>query len=225
MSSSATRFRASALAPFLALATVFVLHGSARADEKTAKPEAKEDAKSEAKKVNVELDADHAQATIERRAGSTSVEGIPFVDASLAHWEHACEAPCALALDPHFSYRVSGDGLVPTASFSLPHDRDRVRIDARMGSSTTRLFGLVLGGSGLGALALGTAAMIASPILESQDVGSRSFRSGLLAGGIGVAGAGLIAAGAGLYLFLSNGSVAHVDSGVGTALARGGIVF
>jgi hypothetical protein len=44
------------------------------------------------------------------------------------------------------------------------------------------------------------------PILESEDVGSKGFRTGVLAGGIGA-----VAATVGLFLWLTNGSSAHAE--------------
>lgn len=99
----------------------------------------------------IELRASDPRAVIERKTGSSSPSGVPFAETSffsVGHWEHACVAPCQLELDPKFSYRVSGDGLVPTDSFTIPRGRDRVRFEAKMGSSTGRLAGILLTGAG-----------------------------------------------------------------------------
>jgi hypothetical protein len=157
----------------------------------------------------IELHADDGNATIERRTGTSTYAGIPLVDssvASVAHWEQACVAPCALRLDPRYTYRVAGDGLVPSGSFALPRSGDHVRVDAKMGSQTGRLLGI--GMTGLGALGVvtGGLAVGAFPVLDSQDVGSRGFRTAVLAGGLSVLAAGLVTGITGLYLWLSNGS-------------------
>jgi hypothetical protein len=171
----------------------------------------------EGKTVTVELQSNDEHATIERRLGTTQLSGLPFVDTSftaVGHWEEACVAPCDLKLDPHFSYRVSGDGLTPTRSFALPRDRDRVRLSAEMGSSSGRLAGVVLTWMGAGTAFLGGTALVASPILESQDVGSKGFRTVVLAGGAIFLAAGLLEMGMGLYLWATNASSVRADHGV-----------
>lgn len=159
----------------------------------------------------VELSADEGNAVIEKRTGTTapSLGLLETGLVSVGQWQHACVAPCQMRLDPRFSYRVAGDGLVPTPSFVLPRGEDRVRVDAKMGSSPARVSGMLLTGGGAAALALGGAALIASPILASEDVGSEGFRSAVLAGGIGAVSVGAIAATVGLFMWLSNGSSAH----------------
>lgn len=162
--------------------------------------------------VVVELAADDGRATLERRLATSSPGGAPLVETglfSVGHWEHACVAPCRIALDPKFAYRVGGDGLVPTDSFALPQGPSRVRVDAKMGSSAGRVAGIVTTGAGALAIAAGGLALAATPILESEDVGSDGFRSAVLAGGVGAVSVGVVAATVGLYLWLSNGSNAR----------------
>jgi hypothetical protein len=100
---------------------------------------------------------------------------------------------------------------VPTESFSLPRGGDRVRVDARMGSSTGRVTGMLVGGGGILAIGAGALALIATPILASEDVGSEGFRTGVLAGGVGAVSLGAIALGIGTYLWFSNNSTAHTQ--------------
>jgi hypothetical protein len=160
----------------------------------------------------VQLDADDSRATIERRVGTQSPSGMPLLETglfSVGQWEHACVAPCTLELDTRYAYRVAGDGLVPTDSFALPHDADRVRVDAKMGSSTGRVAGVLTTGGGVLAIAAGGLALIATPILASEDVGSQGFRTGVLAGGVGALSVGVLAVGIGTILWLTNGSTAH----------------
>jgi hypothetical protein len=162
----------------------------------------------------VQLDADDHRATIERRVGTQSPSGMPLLETglfSVGQWEHACVSPCTAKLDARYAYRVAGDGLVPTDSFSLPRSGDRVRIDARMGSSTGRLAGVALTGGGILALGAGALALVATPILHSEDVGSEGFRTGVLAGGVGAVSLGAIAVGVGTLLWLTNGSTAHAQ--------------
>jgi hypothetical protein len=161
----------------------------------------------------VELTADDGRATIERRA-STSSPTVPILETgviSMGHWEHACVAPCQMRLDPRYAYRVAGDGLVPTDSFALPRGQDRVRVDAKMGSSMGRVVGVLATAGGALAIAGGGLALAATPILESEDVGSKGFRTGVLASGVGLVSVGVVAATVGLFLWLSNGSSARAE--------------
>lgn len=161
----------------------------------------------------VELSADEGNATLEKRTGTSGATGLgPFETGvlSVGHWQEVCVAPCQVRLDANASYRVSGDGLVPSNSFTLPRSEgDRVRVDAKMGSSPARVGGMLLTAGGIGSLALGGLALVATPILASEDVGSEGFRTGVLAGGIGAVSIGAIALTTGLFLWLSNGSSAH----------------
>jgi hypothetical protein len=189
---------------------VAIAPGTAHADEPALAPAP---APAPAAAV-VQLDADDTRATIERRVGTQSPSGLPLLETgffSVGQWQQQCVAPCTLALDTRYSYRVAGDGLVPTDSFSLPSSGERVRVDAKMGSSTGRVAGALATGGGLLAIAVGTAALIATPILHSEDVGSEGFRTGVLAGGIGAVSIGVIAVGIGTFLWFTNGSSAHTQ--------------
>jgi hypothetical protein len=220
---SAARADEPAAPPVAAPGPSLVAPAPAAIPAPTAKPES-------GKTVTVELQSNDEHATIERRLGTTQLAGLPFVDTSFSavgHWEESCVAPCELKLDPHYSYRVAGDGLTPTRSFALPRDKDRVRLSAEMGSSSGRLAGVVLTSIGAGTAFLGGAALIASPILESQDVGSKGFRSIVLAGGAIFLAAGVLEMGMGLYLWATNGSSVRADHGVlsaaGSAKKTGGV--
>lgn len=190
-------------------------------DVVTATPSAASPASSADAPV-VELTADDGRATLERRA-STSSPTVPLFETgalSMGHWEHACVAPCQVRLDARYAYRVAGDGLVPSDSFTLPRGGDRVRVDARMGSSVGRVVGVLATAGGLLAMAGGGVALAATPILESEDVGSEGFRAGVLAGGIGAVTVGAVSAAVGLFLWLTNGSDARAEPAVARQAAR-----
>jgi hypothetical protein len=197
---------------------VAIAPATARADEPAvaaaSAPAAAAPAPGPAPSAVVQLDADDNRATIERRVGTQSPSGMPLLETgffSVGQWQHACVAPCTLALDTRYTYRVAGDGLVPTDSFALPRTGEHVRVDAKMGSSTGRVAGALVTGGGLLAIAAGAVALVATPILHSEDVGSEGFRTGVLAGGIGAVSLDAIAVGVGTLLWLSNGSVAHTQ--------------
>lgn len=161
--------------------------------------------------TEVTLRADDTHATIERRAGTISPSGLPLLETgvlTLGQWQQTCVAPCQMKLDPHYTYRVAGDGLVPTPSFTLPRE-GKVEVDAKMGSSTGRIAGAAFIGAGIASIVAGGLALGVSPVLASEDVGSKGFRTGVLAGGIGAVSVGVVSAGVGLFLWLTNGSKAE----------------
>ncbi len=164
--------------------------------------------------VAVTLHASEPGTRLERRTQTQTYGGLPFKDASLfgvATWEPACAAPCGAKLDPKFAYRVTGEGFVPSDPFALPLGSPALGVDAKMGSETERLGGIALTGAGAAGLLLGGAALVASPILQSQEVGSQSFRTGVLAGGAIVAGAGAIALVSGLWLWAHSDTTYRVE--------------
>ncbi len=179
--------------------------GSARAEDAPASGEAK---------VVVELRANDPRATLERRQGTTALGGLGLPDLALGgltHWEAACVAPCAAPVHAHSTYRIAGEGLVPTPTFALPRTTAGapgapLRIDADLGSSTARLSGMVLTAGGAGAMLLGATALVVSPILSANDVGSQGFRTGVVAGGAGALGLGVLLAAVGVTLWVTNGS-------------------
>lgn len=244
------RFSFAALPVFTAAAlAVTTLAGPARAQDSVSstgadtpsvltRPEAPKAAEEKAagKTVTVELQSNSARATIEKRVGTTSLPALPFSDTSfgsVSHWEHACVAPCELKLDPHYAYRVAGDGLTPSQSFALPRNKDKVTLSAEMGSSPARLSGMALTALGIGSALLGGTALVLSPVLEGQDVGSKGFRTGVLAGGVVFLTAGVLEMSMGLYLWLTNGTTVRADHGVLAAkndsppvkLTTSGLVF
>jgi hypothetical protein len=165
----------------------------------------------------VVLEADDTRATLERRTGTQGPSGLPLLETglfTLGTWEHACVTPCTTALDPRYVYRVAGDGLVPTGSFALPRTGDRVRVDARMGSSSARVTGALVGGGGVLAVGAGALALLATPVLRSEDVGSEGFRTGVLAGGVGALSVGVVAVAVGTLLWFTSGSTAHARAEV-----------
>ena len=167
------------------------------------------------KPVTVVLRADGRNATLQRETSVQSYVGLPIKDASLVSlgtWEPACVAPCTVKVDPRFTYRVGGDGLVPSDSFTVPQDADHLRVDATMGSAEGRLGGAVLAVGGVGGILLGGAAMIAVPIMESQNAGSQGLHVGVLSGGAAVASVGVIALVSGIWLWMRNDTTLREDS-------------
>jgi hypothetical protein len=185
--------------------------GAALAEDESARAEPP---RGEAAQVMVFLRADDPHATLERRAKVETYSGLPIKDAAIAGvatWMPECIAPCEARLDPKYTYRVAGDGLVPSDSFVLPRDGDPLIVDATMGSAYGRLGGLALSGAGAGGLILGVTALAVSPILVQDDIGSPALRSGVLVSGIAVTALSAFVLGAGLWLWTHNDTKVHPD--------------
>jgi hypothetical protein len=187
----------------------------------TATPARADDAApahAEAAPVTVVLRANTPRATLERRDSIATYAGVPIKDAAifgLATWSPACTAPCEAALDPKYTYRIGGDGLVPSDSFVLPHDGSKLVMDAKMGSAAERVSGLGLSVMGAGGLVLGATALAISPILAADDVGSSTARAAVLGSGIAVTALSATVFGVGLYLW------SHSETKVRPADMRG----
>jgi hypothetical protein len=189
---------------FATWAFISALGGPALAEDESAHVEV---AHGQAAQVTVILRADDPHATLERRTKVETYAGLPLKDATIAGvatWTPECIAPCEARLDPKFTYRVAGDGLVPSDAFVLPRDGDPLVVDATMGSAYGRLGGLALSGAGAGGLVLGVTALALTPILVQDDVGSPALRSGVLVSGIAVTALSAFVLGAGLWLWTHN---------------------
>jgi hypothetical protein len=163
--------------------------------------------------VVVHLHADDPRATLERRSKVETYAGLPIKDAAIAGvatWTPECVAPCEVAIDPKYAYRVGGDGLVPSSTFTLPRTGD-VTVDAQMGSAYKRLGGLALFGVGAGGMVLGVAALAVSPVLASDNVGSSGVRTGILVSGAALTSLSALVLGAGLWLWAQNDTKVHPD--------------
>jgi hypothetical protein len=162
--------------------------------------------------VTVVLHADTPRATIERRASVETYAGVPIKDIAIggiATWTPECTAPCEMRLDPKYTYRVAGDGLVPSDSFVLPHEAGPIVMDAKMGSALGRWGGLGLSATGAGGMILGAAALAVTPILANDNVGSPAIRTGVLASGVAVTTLGALVFGTGLWLWTHNETTVH----------------
>lgn len=172
--------------------------------------------------VLVELHANDGKATLERRTSTQAFTGLGLPDLGIGgvtEWETACVAPCTAAVSPRYTYRVAGEGLVPSSTFALPRGNTRLRLDADLGSSRGRVSGALLTLAGAGALALGAGGLIASPILSANDLGSQGFRTGVLAGGIASVSIGAVLAAVGLTLWLTNDSTLRFEPNPSTTTA------
>jgi hypothetical protein len=162
--------------------------------------------------VTLVLHADTPRATLERRASVETYAGLPIKDASIAGiatWTPECTSPCEAKLDPKYTYRIGGDGLVPSSSFVLPHGEGPVVVDAKMGSALGRLGGLGLSAAGAGGMILGATAVAVTPILAQDNVGTEGVRTGVLASGIAVATLSALVFGAGLWLWSHSETTVH----------------
>jgi hypothetical protein len=201
------RTTALVLSPLLLLA----LSTQARADDSAPSAPATAPAQ-----THVTLLADDAHAALEKQAGTLTPPGAIARElgfGAVSSWQTVCAAPCGVAVDPHGVYRVAGDGLVPSSSFSLGSLRDRVTLDSRSGNAFMRFGGVLLAAGGAAAAALGGGSFVTALVLDQNGTGSPQLRDSLRYGGLAVAGTGVVAAAVGVYLYLTNGTTVRTDAG------------
>jgi hypothetical protein len=154
--------------------------------------------------TRVTLRANDTRAALEKQTG-TVLGGI-------STWQTVCTAPCGISVDANGVYRVAGDGLWPSGSFSLGTGRDEVTLDSRSGNFVMRVGGMVLALGGGAAAALGGGSLAAGVALDQSGTGSPLLRDSLKYGGIAVTSLGVLGAVLGAYLYFSNGTHVHTDS-------------
>jgi hypothetical protein len=101
-------------------------------------------------RVSVEVVADAASATLQRRLGTSAVAVQTSSGGSATGigeaWEDVCVAPCTATVPPQQTMRIAGDGVTPSDNFVVRGD---ARITASTGSIGVRRGGVVLTSLGL----------------------------------------------------------------------------
>jgi len=178
--------------------------------------------KPEAEVVVVSFTSDDPKATLQRYVGSGDV-AVDYVtpygttvatgDAELSLYRDVCSSPCTQHVSPEGRFRVAGEGLIPTESFTLSKGGPN-HVAASMSSRGKRTAGKVLTiytGAPItvvGALLLlaGAAAQPGAPCAGCVD----AHASLLLWGGI-VGGVGATMLTIGIILWATSGSSATLN--------------
>jgi hypothetical protein len=121
-------------------------------------------------------------------------------------WRDVCATPCNVPVNPAAVYRIGGNTIVPSDSFSMPRPSGQVVIEARYGSKVKHWVGIAM--IIVGAVNALTGAFYYS---QANDLASSAGGNGdpdfyRAAGVVGIA-AGVIVAGIGIPLALSSTSV------------------
>lgn len=121
-------------------------------------------------------------------------------------WRDVCVAPCNVPVNPAAVYRIGGNTIVPSDSFSMPRPSGQVVIEARYGSKVKHWVGIAL-------IIVGVVNGLTGAFYYSQanDLASSAAGNGdpdfyRAFGVVGIA-AGVILAGIGIPLALSSTSV------------------
>ena len=129
-------------------------------------------------------------------------------------WSFVCDAPCGIRIDPRRTYRVMGEGIVPSIHFNLAPGAGRVALQVHPSRPGTRTFGAVLAVTGVVAALGGTLMFVVDMLLNSvaNGIASESTTAqGELSGsastygniGIGFLAAGGVLAATSLIFLLS----------------------
>jgi hypothetical protein len=160
--------------------------------------------------VHLTADADRPNAVLERRVNvSTQWQtalGVPVYTWGET-WEQACVTPCSVSVDPHSTYRVSGE-VAPSSRFLLPQGQDEVKVHIRTSSDFAHSAGVALTTLGLSALVGGAIVVFVAPKLTDavSETDTRVI-------GLALLGGGLVMLAVGLPLWLLSSSEVVTDDG------------
>jgi hypothetical protein len=163
------------------------------------------------RKIEIIVDADEDGALLERRVntveGWQATLGIP-VYSSTQQWEPACVAPCKLKVDADSAYRVSGEGIATSRTFTLPALNDPLKLHVHGRSA-------FLYGAGQGLTTVGTVFVLFGGIstLYSKSITSTDAEESLRSVGVAVLITGAVFVAVGLPLWLSGKSTVRTDGG------------
>ncbi|HRI51365.1 MAG TPA: hypothetical protein PLW65_14390 [Pseudomonadota bacterium] len=166
------------------------------------------------------LDSNDQEATLFQNTGSSAFVGYAYRGTFVGQidfWNRICRAPCDQPVDSSGTYSIRGNGIVPSAPFSLP--RGAVSVNAQVGHVGPRIGGLMLtalGGGTLigGATLLGISALFSS--LSSDSSLGNASKSYNIAGGV-MLGVGAAALAGGIVLLVKSRTRVQIN---GQTVAR-----
>jgi len=127
-----------------------------------------------------------------------------------------CAAPCGESLPREGVYQIAGDGVVPTAKFTLPKDEPNLQLHVRAGSEGLHTTGIVLVLGGMTTLVAGSGYFFYSVATTPLDTPGNPRPLEVAAGLVGV---GALVAGVGLLLTLT--AKTKVTTSRGSTFSRG----
>lgn len=199
--------RRQSLPLLIALANVSSLQPHlARAEEPPGQPtEATSESSKQPEGARVLFVSNRSDAALEKHIGSVDLlsgNGSPSGTTNL--WARVCLAPCEAWVDPSGEFRIGGEGVSPSSSFTLAPQDGPLRIDANAGSQRALSLGKTFVSTGIGLLALGTLLLVVPK--SGDDPSSTSAFKTLRGVGYGALGAGSALMLTGIPLWVANGT-------------------
>jgi hypothetical protein len=116
-------------------------------------------------------------------------------------WQDVCVMPCFVPVDAAGTYRIGGDTIRPSISFSMPRPSGQVVIDSHVGSIVKHWVGIVLLATGVASVGYGA--------YLGETLGGRPGASGFYraAGSLTLLVTGVVLISVGIPLSLSSTSV------------------
>ena len=157
--------------------------------------------------TTLHLESNDREATLFQNTGSSAFVGYAYRGAFVGQidfWNRVCRAPCDQPVDSNGSYSIRGNGIVPSAPFTLP--TGPVRVNVQAGHVGPRIGGLMLTALGGGTLLSGGLLLAFGSLFSELDSGSGSAfnsRSYYIAGGV-LLGAGAAALAGGIVLLVKS---------------------
>ncbi len=166
--------------------------------------------------THVAIDADEPNVTLSRVMGYGYVQ-YGASTGVMANWQTVCVAPCQASVDSTAMYQITGDGVTPSRTFSLPASPNGAPLHLRVhaGSSGARIGAawLLLGGI--------TFALTGSILAVTfAALSSDSNTTGWIVAGLVTTGVGAIMIAAGIPLFLGSGTSVTNDQNMTIAKRR-----
>jgi hypothetical protein len=112
--------------------------------------------------VEISLSTDEPGVTLYAKEPRKVTVGEQVADA----WVSRCNAPCNERVDPRLTYRVMGDGILPSVEFRLAPNSGRVALQVSPAKQSSRTIGGVMVG-------LGAASALAGVLSVLVDVAER----------------------------------------------------
>ncbi len=170
--------------------------------------------------TTLHLDSSDQEATVFQNTGSSAFVGYAYRGAFVGQidfWNRICRAPCDQPVDSNGTYSIRGNGIVPSAPFSLP--RGAVRVNAQVGHVGPRIGGLMLTALGGGTLVGGATLLGISALFSSFSTDSslgNTTKSYNIAGGV-MLGIGAAALAGGIVLLVKTRTRVQIN---GQTVAR-----
>jgi hypothetical protein len=185
--------------------------------------------------THVAMDADRPGVTLLRVTGlgvvqAASAYGTAY--GSFMSYQPVCVAPCQADVEAGAMYRIGGDGVTPTSTFSLPPPAPGrpLVLHVSAGSAGARFGGLWLT---IGGITLAATGGVLAGLFAAIGNEPGMNTNGWIVGGLVTAGVGVVMTAFGIWMIAESGTSVVTDQGIpiakghpaGPRITPAGLVF